>query len=104
MENRNRLKTPQYALCSVQASEGLDPMRDERALAEAAKQHGMNPRQITDWKNQLLEHAAGMFGADQAEGPMAERRELHTKLGQQAQEIDFLSGALGETGLLSEKK
>jgi hypothetical protein len=31
-------------------------------------------------------------------------KELHAKIGQQALEIDFLSGALGKVGLLSAKR
>ena len=58
----------------------LDAIRGEKTLAELAKQHDVHPNQITDWKNQLL------------------------KIGQQALEIDFLSGALGKAGLLSAKK
>ena len=64
----------------------------------------MHPNQITDWKNQLLEKAAGVFGAEQATEPKADLRELHAKIGQQALEIDFLSGALGKVGLLSAKR
>ena len=38
-------------------------------LAELAKLHDVHPNQITDWKNQLPERAAGVFGAESTSEP-----------------------------------
>ena len=89
---------------AFKAKVALDAVRGEKTLAELSKLHDVHPNQITDWKNQLLEKAAGVFGAEQAAEPKADLKELHAKIGQQALEIDFLSGALGKVGLLSAKR
>ena len=59
-----------------------------------------------NWKAQLLEGAAGVFGA----GPRADAaapvdvKTLHAKIGELTLENDFLAGALSKAGLLSAKR
>jgi hypothetical protein len=59
--------------------------------------------QIVEWKRQLLEGAADVFGgAGQAVAPV-DLAPLHAKIGQLALENDFLERALTKAGLLSAK-
>ena len=45
------------------AKVAVDAIRGEKTLAELAKLHDVHANQIVDWKNQLLERAASVFGA-----------------------------------------
>jgi hypothetical protein len=50
--------------------------------------------QITTWRTQLLERAAG------AAEPALDVKTLHAKIGELTLANDFLAGALGKAGLL----
>ena len=80
-------------------------IRGEKTLAELASQFDLHPNQITQWKTQLLDRAAQVFGtgAVSAEKPV-DMKTLHAKIGELALENDFLEGALAKAGLLSAKR
>jgi transposase-like protein len=80
-------------------------IRGEKTLAELAKLHDVHANQINDWKNQLLERAASVFGGEAPNArPAVDLKELHAEIGQLALENDFLAGALDKVGLLSVKR
>ena len=89
------------------AKEALAAIKGDKTLADLAQYYDVHPNQITAWKAQLAEGAAGVFGAEPsgvASPPVVDLKLLHAKIGELALEKDFLSGALSKAGLLSAKR
>ena len=89
---------------AFKAKVALAAIRGDKTLAELAQEHDLHPNQIADWKNQLLERAAEVFGDGSRSEPAVDVKTLHAKIGQLSLENDFLESALGKAGLLSARR
>jgi len=91
---------------AFKAKVALAAIKGDKTLADLAQQYDVHPNQITAWKAQLADGAAGVFGSDAAgeRPPAVDVKVLHAKIGELTVENDFLSGALNKAGLLSAKR
>ena len=91
---------------AFKAKVALAAIKGEKTLADLAQLFDVHPNQITTWKAQLLDGAAGVFGSSAAStgSAVVDLKTLHAKIGELALENDFLAGALGKAGMLSAKR
>ena len=90
---------------AFKAKVALAAVKGDKTVVEIAQQYEVHPTQVTDWRRQLLERAADVFGgAATPSEPPVDLKALHAKIGQLALENDFLEGALTKAGLLSAKR
>jgi transposase len=91
---------------AFKAKVALAAIRGEMTLAQLAEHFDVHPNQITQWKTQLQDAAANVFGpgGHAAAPPAVDVKALHAKIGELTLENDFLEGALTKAGLLSAKR
>ena len=92
---------------AFKAKVALAAIKGEKTLAELAQLFDVHPNQITQWKAQLQEGAAEVFGSGGSTGPATpsiDVKTLHAKIGELTLDNDFLEGALGKVVLLPSAK
>ncbi|MCA1696695.1 MAG: IS3 family transposase [Actinobacteria bacterium] len=91
---------------AFKAKVALAAIKGEKTLADLAQQFDVHPNQITQWKAQLQDGAAGVFGSETRTDAAAMRidlKTLHAKIGELTLENDFL-GRRARQGGFAERK
>jgi transposase len=76
---------------AFKAKVALAAIKGEKTLSELAQQFDVQANQITQWRSQLLEGAADVFGGEaraEASAPTVDVKTLHAKIGQLTLEND----------------
>ena len=91
---------------AFKAKVAVAAIKGEKTLIQLAQDFDVYPNQIKQWRDQLLAGAIGVFGDGARAEPeqVIDMKTLHAKIGALTLENDFLSGALGKSGLLSSAK
>ncbi len=79
----------------------LDAIRGLKTISELAATHKVHPTQITLWKKQLLEGAAGIFEDPAAKKPPTDEpsaAELYEQIGRLKIELDWVKKKVAEHG------
>lgn len=99
MKQKRRNHSPEFkARVALEAIKGL------KTVQQIAADNHLHPVQVTQWKTQMLESAAGVFarGRDAERETVAgeeEKGRLERKVGQLAVEVDWLKKKCRELGI-----
>jgi transposase len=75
----------------------IEALKGDRTINEIAKDYGVHPVQVTQWKKELIDGAELLFGRRKRKGSdnEVEKAVLERKVGQLTIEIDWLKKKLG---------
>ena len=92
MKDKNRTHTPEFKM-----DVAIEALKGELKLAEIATKHGVHPRQVTTWRNQLVKEGVEVFTSKHANRKTKqdiEKDDLQKKVGQLTMEIEYLKKKL----------
>ena len=104
MVKKSARRTLRTHTLAFKAQVAVAALREDKTLADLAKQFALHCNQMTEWRRQLMEKAATAFGGGAEVDEPVDLQPLHAKIWQLTLENDFLERALTKAGLLSAKR
>ena len=92
MKNKQRKHSPEF-----KAKLAVEALKGEKTLAEIGSEDQLHPRQIQEWRKQLIDNAGAAFasGTDkETKEWQAEKAQLYARIGKLTVERDFLHKGL----------
>ena len=82
----------------------LEAVKGLKTVQQIAAENHLHPVQVTQWKNQMIESASGIFSrgrerAEEASVSEVEKARLERKVGQLVVEVDWLKKKCKELGI-----
>ena len=80
----------------LKAKVALVALAGEKTIHEIAAKHQIHPNQVTQWRRQLIDQAAEVFGKPAGKTPTDDREALLAKIGELTVQNDFFARVLGK--------
>ena len=90
MSKTRRNHSPQF-----KAKVAIEALAGEKTIHEIAAKHQVHPTQVTQWRRQLIDQAAEVFGKSSGKGTADDREALLAKIGELTVEKDFCASSQG---------
>lgn len=90
-------KTRRKFSAAFKAKVAIEALKEQKTLAQLAKQFELHPNQISQWKQELQSNSEQVFSIKRKKEKEEERiptKELYAKIGQLEMERDFLKKSL----------
>ena len=84
---------------AFKAMVAIEALRERETLAELSKRFEVHPNIISKWKQEFVEHSAGVFERKTGSEPGVDPEKLYAKIGQLEIENDFLKKSVKKAGL-----